>query len=73
MDIITQLEINSNPNLKKYLKTHSYWYKYLNRNPNYIKNMDNEMKKEYKLTTCDKIQKISADLNLLSNIIKILK
>ena len=72
MQVQTRIYINSNPELKNYLKTHSYWYKLLNRNPLLIKNMEGEMKKEYKLTTEDKLKKMSNNINLVSNILNIL-
>lgn len=73
MQVKTRLIINSNPNLKQYLKEHSYWYKYLNRTPNYLKDMEEMMKKEYKLTPGDRIEKLSESINLVSSLLSVLK
>jgi len=73
MQVETRLIINSNPYLKQYLKEHSYWYKYLNRSPLYLKKMDEEMKKEYKLTPSDRIERISESINFVSSLLSVLK
>ena len=44
MQVETRLKIKSNPNLYRYLRENSYWYKYLNRSPIYIKQLEEEMK-----------------------------
>ena len=63
--------IRNNPNLYHYLKYHSYWFKQLIRNPNSIKNMEAEMKKEYKLTASDKLRKVSDNINLIKAFMEI--
>ncbi len=73
MQVEARIIINSNPNLKKYLKEHSTWYKYLNRDVRFLKKMEEEMKKEYKLTTEDRIEKIGESINLVSNLLSVLK
>ncbi len=73
MQVQTRIIINNNPDLKRYLKEHSYWYKYLNRNPIYLKEMEEAMKKDYKLTTSDKIQKIGENISFVSNLLSVLK
>ena len=55
MQIDIKIAIEQNPNLKRYLKENSYWYNYLNRNPIYLKAMEEEMKKKYKLTPEEKL------------------
>lgn len=65
--------LRSNPLLSQYLKYNSYWYKELIRNPSSIKNLEQEMKKEYKLTTEDKITKLSERMNMLSSFLDVLK
>lgn len=72
MQINIKFKVDNDPNLKKYLKENSYWYHYLNRNPLYLKLMEEEMKKRYKLTTKDKISKISDNINMINEILKIL-
>lgn len=73
MQVQTRIIINNNLDLKRYLKEHSYWYKYLNRNPIYLKEMEEAMKKDYKLTTSDKIQKIGENISFVSNLLSVLK
>ncbi len=73
MDLYTINYIKKNPIIYTYLRENSYWYKYLNRSPMYIKKVEEEAKKKYKLTTADKIEKISSNINLVSNILDVLK
>lgn len=73
MQIDIKIAIEQNPNLKKYLKENSYWYNYLNRNPIYLKVMEEEMKKKYKLTPEDKIEKMYNSISMVSEFLKILK
>ena len=49
MDMNILIQLRNNPLLDHYLKYHSYWYKWLLRDSSLIKEMENEMKKEYKL------------------------
>lgn len=73
MQIGIKINILQNPDLKRYLKENSYWYKYLNRDPNYLKIMTEEMKKKYKLTPIDKLEKINNNMSIASEVLKILK
>lgn len=66
---ITQEKIRSNPKYLEYLHTHSYWYKKLNRDFNYFKEFENEVKKEYKLYPSDKIERAVNLLDTLSTIL----
>ena len=65
--------IKNNPMLYTYLRDNSYWYKELNRNSQSLKRVEEAMKKYYKLTPTDKLQKISKQISLVSNILDILK
>lgn len=65
--------VRSNPPLQHYLKYHSYWYKELNRNPSSIKELEREMKKEYKLTAEDKINKINERIGLVASFLDVLR
>lgn len=65
--------IRANPNLYHYLKYHSYWYKELIRNPLLVKELEQKMKKEYKLTPEDKINKINDQINLIASFLDIIK
>ena len=73
MQLNVKIAILQNPDLKRYLKENSYWYKYLNRDPSYLKIMTEEMKKKYKLTPSDKLEKIKNNINIASEVLKILK
>ena len=65
MTIETIFRINKDDNLHRYLREHSYWYKILNRNPSLINKMNEDMKKEYKLTLEDKVIDITSKINLI--------
>ena len=69
---IVQL-IRNNPPLNHYLRYHSYWYKELIRNPSSLKILEQEMKKEYKLTTEDKINKINDRMNMIATFLNVMK
>ncbi len=71
MFIETQITIRNNPNLYRYLRENSYWYKYLNRSPSYLKEVEKEMKSHYKLTPTDKIEKISDRLDMINSIMSV--
>ncbi len=73
MQVATQIKIRSDPKLYQYLRENSYWYKYLNRNPQAIKEMELEMKERYKLTAADKIENISHTISLVQSLMNIVK
>ena len=58
--------------LKKYLREHSYWYKYLDRNPSSIKEMEKEMKESYQLRAEDKLRKLGTQLEMISTFLDVL-
>lgn len=58
-------KIYSDPNLLKYLRENSGWYKKLNRNEP-IENMINEMKERYGLRFKDKVDKIGTGIDLIN-------
>lgn len=73
MKLDTLYKIKQNPNLYQYLKYHSYWYKILNRDPSLIKEMEEEMKKEFKLTPTDRINAFGEKIELFRTFLDILK
>lgn len=73
MNLETQFKIKSNPLLQKYIRENSYWYKILNRNPEYINKMIEDMKKAYKLTFEDKIDDLNTKVNLVRAFMDTLK
>lgn len=67
-----QYKINSDINLKKFLRENSYWYKELNRNPENFKYFVDDMKIKYKLTPVDKINRTVESINMLQSFLDIL-
>lgn len=67
-----QYKINSDINLKKFLRENSYWYKELNRNPENFKYFVEDMKIKYKLTPADKINRTVENINMLQSFLDIL-
>ncbi|MBR4671930.1 MAG: hypothetical protein IKO78_01850 [Bacilli bacterium] len=68
----TMARIKQDQILYNYLKYHSYWYTRILLNENSIKEMINEMKKEYKLTTEDKLKDLNNKLELVSSLLEVL-
>ena len=66
-------KLKSNPLYIKYLREHSYYYKLLNRDPNLINGFIEEVKKEYKLRSIDRISKLSDYMDFFSSIVSNLK
>ena len=56
-----------------YLRTHSYWYKYLNRDPYLFKDFYNDMLDKYKLTRKDKLNKVLDNINMIQSFLDVLK
>ncbi len=73
MQVFLQVKIKNDPNLYRYLRENSYWYKYLNRNPLAIKDMENEMKERYQLTAVDKLNNISKTISFVQTFMDIIK
>lgn len=72
MSLETQLYIERNIYLKKFLHENPRFYKYLNRNSNFVFEMEKMMKEQYKLTLPDKIDKFKDKLDMLNTFIDIL-
>ena len=73
MQVEARLKIKSNPNLYRYLRENSYWYKYLNRSPLYIKQMEEEMKEKYRLRSVDKIENISNTMKMIESFLEVMR
>ncbi len=65
-------KIKQNPLLYEYLKYHSYWYNKLIENESYIYEMIDEMKKELKITSIDKLNDLSNKIELISSFLSII-
>lgn len=65
--------LDSNPVYKEYIRTNSYWYKILNRNPNEIDSFIKEVKEKYKLRMSDKINDIVDKIDMINRFISVLR
>ena len=73
MQVETRLKIKSNPNLYRYLRENSYWYKYLNRSPIFLKQLEEEMKEKYRLRSVDKIENISNTMKMIQSFLEVMR
>ena len=73
MTYALQSKINSDINLKRFLREYSYWYKVLNRNENMFPQFVDDMKVKYKLTTSDKINRTIDSIGMLQSFLEVLK
>lgn len=73
MNIRIQFILDNNPLLKRYLKEHSYLYKEIIRNPRFIDEIIEMMRKEYHLTFPDKLDKIKDNISLVNTFMDVLK
>lgn len=73
MNIDIQMRINSDPRLKRFIRENSFWYKYLNRDPDNFRLFYNSMKDTYKLNTSDKISKTMENLSMIQSVLDIIK
>ena len=67
-----QLLLKTNHLLRRYLREHSWYYKDLVRNPLFVKELMNLMKKEYQLTFPDRLTKITNEMHLLNSVMDVL-
>lgn len=56
-----------------FLRSHSYWYKYLNRNPNNYKEFINAYKKYSRVTKTNKVNDAINNIDMVANILKTIK
>ena len=73
MTLDVQFKLKSNPLFIKYLHENSYWYKILNRDPEMFNEFVEEVKKNYKLRTTDKINEALNTFEMLTSIFSSLK
>ena len=73
MNLNLQYRINQDPRLKQFLRENSYYYKYLNRSPSYLKDVIEDMKDKYGLKPSDKINKMVDNLNMVKTFLDVLK
>ncbi len=73
MQYQVQYILNNNYYLKRFLRENSGYYKNLIRQPEYIFKLNDLMRKEYKMTIPDKLEKLKNDISMLSSVMDILK
>lgn len=71
MNLLVQYKLKSNPTYLRFLRENSSWYKYLNRNQMFFSEFEKEMKVKYKLTTKDKLERFTENIDKVSQIIDI--
>ncbi len=69
MEYNLQREIINNPKMYNYLKEHSYWIKYLNRNPYLYKDFINKMKEIHHERVTDKISDAMDNMDLIESVL----
>lgn len=67
------LELKKDNKMWELFKYNSYWIKDLNRDPNKLKEYKSNMKVKYKLRTTDKISEAIDNIDLISNVLNVLK
>lgn len=72
MKIETLYKLRSNPDYINYLHTHSYWYKYLNRNPSSINDFMKEYKEFIRILKGNKVKSALDTIDTLLNVISTL-
>lgn len=65
-DILTK--IYETKEYLEYLRYHPKWYYYLDENPNNFKLFEKVVKKEYKITTYDKLEKVKTQINFFTSL-----
>lgn len=68
-----QFKIKENPYYMRYLRSHSYWYKILNRDYKSFKMFEEEVKREYRLTSADKFENMLNTLEMAQKILSTFK
>ena len=73
MELSVMHKIKSDKKHYDYLRTHSYWYKYLNRDPNNYKEIINSYKKYSRETKTNKFSDTINSIDMVANILKTLE
>ncbi len=69
MSLETQFTLKSNEQYISYLRSHSYWYKELNRDPEKLRDFLEEVRAFYKLRTSDRIEKAIETVEFLESVL----
>ena len=70
MNLEIQFKIKQNPYYISYLRSHSYWYKILSREPMKLKEFENNAKQFYKLRKSDKLSKTLEYIEIFQSIME---
>lgn len=73
MELNVLYKIKSEKKHYDFLRSHSYWYKYLNRDPDNIKNFLAEYKKYTRVKTTNKVNDTINNIDMVTNILKVLE
>ena len=73
MVLYLQFRIKNDERLKQFLRENSYYYKYLNRSPSYLKDVIEDMKDKYELKPSDRINKMIDNISLMNSFLKALR
>ena len=73
MQVETQIKIKSNPNLYRYLRENSYWYKILNGDASRFKEFEEKAKERYHLRPSDKINRMLETFEILQTMMSSFK
>jgi len=73
MQMRALLELKKDKKMWELLKFNSYYVKELNRDSNSVKKFKNDMKIKYKLRTTDKISDAIDNIDIISNVLNVLK
>lgn len=73
MSLEIQFKLKNNPQYLRFLRTHSDWYKELNRNPANFSRFEDKVKEEYRLRPTDRINKALEMIEMAQTIISTLK
>ena len=68
-----QFRIKNDDKLKQFLRENSYYYKYLNRSPSYLKDVIEDMKDKYGMRAGDKINKMIDNIGLMNSFLEALR
>ena len=72
MELSIIYEIKRDKKHYNYLRTHSYWYKFLNRDPNNYKEFISAYKKYNRNATTNKVNDTINNIDMVTNILKVL-
>lgn len=73
MELDIMYKIKSNKKHYDFLRTHSYWYKYLNRDGNNYKLFIKEYKKYNREVNTNKVNDTINNIDMVTNILKVLE